>query len=134
MQALLKAIKKQDDSRFVYLDCGMRDMTNSSLMANALRDQARLLPSAIGWRAVGVALKILKPTSDVSSSLAKFVVDKGISGASGAPKDIYDVFMQEFFPKEQENDLTYVLKTYELLLENASKEGEKPVIIIGAPQ
>lgn len=134
MQALLKRIKEKDESRFLYLDCGMRDLTDSSRMARALREQAWQLPLAIGWRAAEFALKQLKPALDVAGVFAPPAARNTVTSAASEPNNIVEIFMEEFFPKERENDLYYVINTYAILLKQTTEEGKQLVIIIGAPR
>lgn len=124
LQALLKELRR-NNPRFIYLDCGLRDVKTPELMAQALREVAKEIPPILGLKvvrgigsAVSRAFKLL-PKGPVSSDQATAV------------EDALSELIDDFFPEDKASDLTAVINSFERLLSLVPKGVEKPVIVIG---
>ncbi|KAL4540125.1 hypothetical protein Ndes2437B_g01543 [Nannochloris sp. 'desiccata'] len=85
--ALLEELMKEDEARFLHLNCGLETVTTSAEMAEALRARATKLPAALGipLRSIPEVLKI----SWISQLLAVWgfpQVDKDAVAASTTPQ------------------------------------------------
>ena len=124
MQALLKSIIEKEKSRVLYLNCGVKDVSSPELMARQLRNMARKLPSRLGMQATKTLASKLSSVSKLLALGDKFL-DVSVPG-----EEVLNAFMADFFPEDKATDLTAVIDTYDLLLENMPRGQKKPIIVI----
>ncbi|KAG7673396.1 hypothetical protein KSW81_006609 [Nannochloris sp. 'desiccata'] len=86
--ALLEELMKEDEARFLHLNCGLETVTISAEMAEALRARATKLPAALGipLRSIPEVLKI----SWISQLLAVWVFPQVDKDAVAASSKVYD--------------------------------------------
>ena len=129
MQALVKELMKDDQKRFLHLNCGLEVVTTSAEMAQALRARASKMPAAVGI--VLGSLPVVLQFSWVYQFFASFggVTLKADKDVVPASSKVYDG-LRELLSGSKENNLTYVLNCYKDALLAATPR-EKPVFIIG---
>jgi hypothetical protein len=109
----------------IYLNCGIESVFTPELMAQQLREQARMLFSQMGVKAIKVLVNTLKPASNLVGLLTTFL-DTAIPTA-----ELLNACESEFFP-DTSKDLTAVIKTYNLILNNTPFWKKDPIIVISA--
>ncbi|KAH7620539.1 hypothetical protein NADE_003156 [Nannochloris sp. 'desiccata'] len=122
--ALLKSIIAKEKSRVLYLNCGVKDVSSPELMARQLRNLARKLPSRLGMQGMKTLASKLSSVSKLLA-LGDNVLDVAVPG-----EKVLNAFFEDFFPEDKANDLTAVIDTYDLLLENIPRGQNKPIIVI----
>ena len=128
MQALIKELMKEDQNRFLHLNCGLEVVTTSAEMAQALRARASKMPAALGI--VLGSLPVVLQFSRVYQFFAPFggvtlKADKDVPASS----KLYDG-LTELLCGSKDNALNYVINFYKDVLLHATPR-EKPVFIIG---
>jgi hypothetical protein len=131
MQALLKWIIEKEKSRVIYLNCGRKDVSTPELMAMALRNLARKLPSQLDMKFIKLLASQLDPLSKLYTMFYADQEEKITTAATSAEAVCKAVF-EEIFPDDKATDLTAVIDAYDLLLQNMPPGQNKPVIVIGA--
>ena len=133
MQALLeKGLMKEDQNRFLHLNCGLEVVTTSAEMAQLLRSLAIKFPVACE-----IDLRSITMLS-IFSWISRFVppllglTTQADKDALAAASRMFDGF-REIFYQTKDSNLTNVINGYEKVLLEASP-GEKPVIVIGTSQ
>lgn len=126
MQALLRWIVEQEKSRVVYLNCGIESVFTPELMAQQLRKRARMLFSQMGIKSIKILVKTLKPAPNLVGLLAKAMDTASPTG------ELLNACESEFFPEDTSKDLTAVINTYNLILDNTTFWKKEPIIVIGA--
>ncbi|KAG7667229.1 hypothetical protein KSW81_000964 [Nannochloris sp. 'desiccata'] len=122
--ALLKWIIAKEKSRVLYLNCGVKDVSSPELMARQLRNLARKLPSRLGMQGMKTLASKLSSVSKLLA-LGDNVLDVAVPG-----EKVLNAFFEDFFPEDKATDLTAVIDTYDLLLENMPRGQKKPIIVI----
>ena len=120
---------KDDDKRFLHLNCGLETVTTSAEMAQALRARASNLPAALGIFLS--SFPMVSKFSWVSQFLTPLgrVTLKADEDALAASSKVYDG-LRELVSGSKTNNLTYVLNCYKDALLAATPR-KKPVFIIG---
>ncbi|KAL4527431.1 hypothetical protein Ndes2526B_g08881 [Nannochloris sp. 'desiccata'] len=130
--ALIEELMKENPERFLHLNCGLKPVTTSAEMAQALRGRASKLPAALG-----IALRNI-PVASKSSWVSQLIswvsapwgntmqVDKD---ALAAASKVYDQ-ISDLMSESKANNLKYVTDKYTDVLVEATP-GKEPVFIIG---
>ncbi|KAG7673341.1 hypothetical protein KSW81_006555 [Nannochloris sp. 'desiccata'] len=122
--ALLRWIVEQEKSRVVYLNCGIESVFTPELMAQQLRKRARMLFSQMGIKSIKILVKTLKPAPNLVGLLAKAMDTASPTG------ELLNACELEFFPEDTSKDLTTVINTYNLILDNTTFWKKEPIIVI----
>ncbi|KAG7672596.1 hypothetical protein KSW81_001558 [Nannochloris sp. 'desiccata'] len=129
--ALIEELMKENPERFLHLNCGLKPVTTSAEMAQALRGRASKLPAALG-----IALRNI-PVASKSSWVSQLIswvsapwgntmqVDKD---ALAAASKVYDQ-ISDLMSESKANNLKYVTDKYTDVLVEATP-GKEPVFII----
>lgn len=93
-------------------------------MAKQLRNLARMLPSQWSTQAI-------KTVASKLSNFAKLLpLDDKSRNAAVQGEDILNAFMADLFPEGSATDLTSIIDSYDLLLENMPPGQYSPIIVI----
>ena len=129
----MKSIIEEEKSRVIYLNCGRQDVSTPKLMATALRNLARKLPSQLDMTFIKLLASQLDPLSKLYTMLYPNTdQEKKITTAATSAEAVFKAVFEEFFPEDKATDLTAVINTYDLILQNIPPGQKKPVIVIGA--
>jgi len=123
---------KENPERFLHLNCGLKPVTTSAEMAQALRGRASKLPAALG-----IALRnipVVSKSSWVSQLISWVSAPWGITmqvdkDALAAASKVYDQ-ISDLMSESKDNNLKYVTDKYTDVLVEAAP-GKEPVFIIG---